>query len=401
MRIGIHADELTSFEVFDSIFSKSVAQMGGGVLIANASVVMRNVIFRSNSAVEGGGAVAFVSGTQTQLFKDCTFINGTADGGAGIYSRGGLLMISGGEFRDNLANAGADLSVAKAYLSISDVYFGNCRAGHACIYLNGSWTQSFSFVNSTLENSQVDEMSSGSIYITSATTTISNSTLKGNQVPLGSSLRVVDPIGTTTITDSVFDGNRGRIGGAALIFGSTTMSKVKIINNLASYSGGGILVSALGITETVNVTDCEFRGNIMEDHSSEQSSYVGGGGLLIEGDCTAVIDNCIFDSNQALYPEPNPGDPSNDVRGGGFYFVRHQSGNGHVTLRSSIFTNNIAFGFEPSGGGAAIAAGTVIVDNVDFINNTCFGFVPRDVANGGGLYTEVCVVLPLAVQAKS
>ncbi|MCH7925185.1 MAG: hypothetical protein IIC51_06590 [Planctomycetes bacterium] len=166
-----------------------------------------------------------------------------------------------------------------------------------------------------------------------------------------------DDIGLFVLADCVFAENRGvGAGGAYLRDVTASVSGCTFVGNEAVVDNVGGL-EALNIE--LSITDCVFANNFSASRC---------GGMWLSGIPTeTLIENCLFDSNEAL------------ETGGGLYCLS-PSATRPVTVRNCEFRNNVITPLGPGTGGGLHAVGEVInlIDCL-FVGNS-------SAIHGGGAY---------------
>ena len=166
-----------------------------------------------------------------------------------------------------------------------------------------------------------------------------------------------DDIGLFVLADCVFTENRG-VGAAGAYLRDVTASV-----SGCTFVGNEAVVDNVGGLEALNIelsiTDCVFANNFSASRC---------GGMWLSGIPTAtLIENCLFDSNEAL------------ETGGGLYCLS-PSATRPVTVRNCEFRNNVITPLGPGTGGGLHAVGEVInlIDCL-FVGNS-------SAIHGGGAY---------------
>ncbi len=192
---------------------------GGGLLVVNASPVIRHCTFRDNRALEGGGA--YVTGPGSVLFQDCFFTLNTADGGSAIRST------SGAPTTITMRRCAVTRNSAGAYTAGTigvwcNFVMENCLVAnndHATWVMDLSPSPSVSILNCTIANNR-SATTSGSPQVglaLGASSVIRNSILWGN-VAVGGGTPAMSGVlnlsGTLNITDSIVQQWDGTLAGA-------------------------------------------------------------------------------------------------------------------------------------------------------------------------------------------
>ncbi|MBQ7518154.1 MAG: hypothetical protein IJU13_07005, partial [Bacteroidales bacterium] len=257
--------------------------------------------------------------TLQATFVDCQFLDndntgGTNNVGAAVsVYYGAEASFTRCAFSGNLASAGAALNMdSNAVVAMTDCTFtGNKVSVHQA-------------------NNAQD--CGGAIKIFNGILTLNNCTLSSNGVEAatigyGGALWM-DQSETTTVTvnggsfESNYVANATGKGGAIFLQGGTlNLNDVTFSANACSAAamttgGGAVFIGydsyKSGRNVTLNVTGCEFDGNILADRGDDKNSSVGGGAFYIEPDAGKTV-TCSFTgttfSNHIL----------NDIYGGVFY----------------------------------------------------------------------------------
>jgi predicted outer membrane repeat protein len=180
----------------------------------------------------------------------------------------------------------------------------------------------------------------------------------------GTNMRVIEVgvIGKVTFENiEISGGNQGNgHGGGMSIYGSgnVTLGKgVKIINNKASYGGGGLLIRDGSI---VTLAGAEISGNIASGNYN-----AGGGGIMVSGQSSLIINDAKIENNTA-----------NDV-GGGIMYQGSAGGDGKFEINGGTITENTS---KKNGGGIYVNSGTFAMTNGNILNNNA--------KQGGGIYVR-------------
>ena len=126
--------------------------------------------------------------------------------------------------------------------------------------------------------------------------------------------------GSVYVSECVFIDNQSRLGGGIGIYnGTVIVSDCVVQRNFATLGGAGIIV----LNGSHSFSNVQFSNN---------EAAVLGGGLYCSGESICDVNNCIFDSNYAVFSA-----------GGGAFATQNAS----LTVTYSTFQNNLAL----SGGG--------------------------------------------------
>lgn len=92
---------------------------------------------------------------------------------------------------------------------------------------------------------------------------------------------------TLTVVGGVFEGNFGESGGGMNVHnGEIILESVEFLGNTASFAGGGLIANGQG---TVFLNGCTFKDN--------EAAFAGGALLYSPG----IVSHCLFDGNSAEY----------------------------------------------------------------------------------------------------
>jgi uncharacterized delta-60 repeat protein/CSLREA domain-containing protein len=308
---------------FGNANGSSPNDLGGGMYNTNSSPVLRNLIFRKNSADGGGG---LYNSNSHPSMQDITFEDNiaTAHGSGG----GGMLNVeSNPDLTDVLFNSnssfcgGGGLMNIRSDPSLLEVMFTNNTASTGAGMSNGESSPALLHVTFA-DNSAVDR---GGYY--------------GCGTPIGGGMNN-DSNSSPSLVDVTFSNNSADVGGGMANWQSnSSLEAVTFVGNSAQ-QGGGIFNDSNGLTLT-NVT---FNSN----------AAGAGGGMYDSGG--AFLTRVIFAHNSAQ-------------QGGGIAFF-----NGQPSLTDVVFDGNTA----DRGGGIDYSAGSLSMMNVALKNNSA--------TYGGGMY---------------
>jgi parallel beta-helix repeat protein/predicted outer membrane repeat protein len=158
--------------------------------------------------------------------------------------------------------------------------------------------------------------------------------------------------GDAIIIDCIFESNGGGGWGGGIFIDEAlpVISKCSFTNNYSSCEGGGIFICEASPL----ISNCNFVGN--------NSSAGGAIAYDIGG---AIIENCLFDRNSALFPGYG--------WGGALYFKY-----GDATVTRCTFSGNFS---DENGGAIAINMAEAEFRNCTISGNSALG-------NGGGLFVH-------------
>ncbi|MCH9663626.1 MAG: PASTA domain-containing protein, partial [Gammaproteobacteria bacterium] len=101
---------------------------GGGLRNAQGTLILENLIIRTNQSNGSGGGLSHLGGTLT--LRNTQVTNNTSEGlGGGLQAQNGTVTIDGNsQFRGNSANFGGGLSVGRANVTVTDTQVENNTA---------------------------------------------------------------------------------------------------------------------------------------------------------------------------------------------------------------------------------------------------------------------------------
>jgi len=326
---------------------------GGGILFANANLVVRDSAVTGNRASLSGGGISngFAPGSGNVTLVRSTIARNTAGesgGGLSIMGATSVLTVNASTVRRNVtsgfgggidastatvklthstvsgnyANSSGGLVAATATLANSTVT-GNTAAGATG---GGLWANTATLTNCTVSGNHSNVNGGG---IVGVTVKLTNSSVSGNTATIGDGGGLW--VTTATLTDSTVSGNHANVhGGGILAMSSATLTHSTVSGNTAaSDTGGGIR------TGTLTVTSSTVSGN-----------YAGsfGGGILATISAT-VTGSTVSDNHAASF-------------GGGINAV------------TATITRSTVSGNTTADGGGGIAAGTATLTNSTVSGNT-------------------------------
>ena len=334
------------------------AGSGGGALLANGRMTVRESIFQGNTSVRAGGgievggqaAAASLFVSDTDFLGNVTGRGNAAPGNGGAIhtSNARSLAIRDGLIRGNVAanegggvwiNDGDRLSVAGTEF-IANRALGNlAENGGGGLYNNGGIAR--------LED-----------------VTFRSNTAEGAAGSGGGILNTED--GTIIAVGVGFERNTASRagGGVEIVSGRLSGSQLVFLGNVTGGAGtanpgnGGAIHAATagGDSLTVSLTETLFLSNRAANEGG--AVWVGG-----SGSTNVRLQDAVFDANRA-------------VDGGGFYLTGGQD----AALVDGMFTDNAAL--RGDGGAALVDSGTLRVSGTLFDGNSASRF-------GGGIANGV------------
>lgn len=305
---------------------------GGGFLIdannanPNANPTIRNCIFRDNSADRGGGIYSKSRSNRPTLnnVSNCQFLNNAVTfSGGGVYKSGGFIgnqsTFFNCEFIDNNAVMGGGIFIDD---------------------LKGEQQ----IINCLFERDSAETEGGGIMLISDNddfSLLLKNSIIKDNEARSGGGMSYVyENFNENAISNIIID-------------------SCQIINNSGRLSGGGgLYFNMVNGTHTINISKSALRYN---------TCINGGGGIYIESETNTNINvtNCIFENNLV----------NNGNGCGAIYFAGAGNWNFSFDIRANIknslfFDNRDALGFFTGFGGNI----ELKANNCTFVNNDAHPF---------------------------
>ena len=313
---GIYCGENTSLTMTGGILRNNFAHKDGGAIFLAGGAAMKaeNVNFNCNKAEGKGAAIYCAKGSSVYAVKP-TLFNNTAPGKAGYNYE----SYANSFYRED-TSAIRSFTVLSPWIRDYTIY--------------SSWSQLKSDIesgkNKKIILSQDLVASSSDKEITIAHTYQVTVDLNGFSLDRNMSKAVdhggvfrVEPFSKLTVVDSSGN-NSGKIcggysvnGGGICNHGELEFRGGTVTGNRASKDGGGILTRKYGGP----YAKLDLTGGIIKDN---KANY--GGGLYVDGDCTAAIDHAVFTDNSA------------GTDGGGIY--GHEESN--LTIKNSHIGSNTA-----------------------------------------------------------
>lgn len=334
----------------------------------NAYHVVISVNNNANTLLDGVSIIGGYAYGSGNIFVDGQTIPRTA--GGGMYFRGSALVLNNVKIYNNESS----LSAGGIYVRTSQPTFNNSEISN-----NKSATGAGIFSFGT-----VDSVVTLTIQQNSVLSNNTSTTGTGGAINLSS-------YSTASFTDVTFSGNTGTHGGALYSIGTATkrnelnLLRVNFSENIANatgagagaiyihnrnnavlnfvtfnnnqaISGGAIFVQGVttDLTTELQLSNSSFTGNTARD----------GGGLFINSNVNATVENNSFKSNLA--------NATSTGSGGGAYIA-----GATVTLKGNSFSENASNG---SGGGAYILGANITIQDSFFSKNR------TNSGSGAGMY---------------
>ncbi|MBX7105216.1 MAG: right-handed parallel beta-helix repeat-containing protein [Gemmataceae bacterium] len=273
---------------------------GGAILNTDESLVLNDVVLKSNSSSANGGAIAATGAFVLTIGNSTITQNSTTGTGGAI----------------NLAST-ATITIDKSTFSL------NKSSGNgAGLQTTGISTSSITmsvFAQNSAGGSGGGFYHSGNVALTIADTTFSD-----NTSTIGGGFRTAGSLSTVTMDRSSVTGNlaTSTLGGGAYIGngGLVTINSSTFANNTATTSGGAIRFS----THTVTVNNSTFSGNV----ANGATTATGGGAIVLTGAGIVTINNSTIAKNSV---------PNSLAKGGGIFSTVSTN---TITINSTIIADN-------------------------------------------------------------
>ncbi len=307
------------------IFESNNATNGGGLYnLTGANPLLTNITFRNNIAATSGGAI-FNAGSNPAL-TDVSFSNNTANSAAGgaIYNTSSSPTLTNAAFTSNGAgsNGGAIFNEGGNVTINNGTFTSNAAGGNGG---NGgaifSTAANSTFLNNVTFTSNTGISDGGAIYNTGSNLTLKDGTFNNNTASSDGGA-IFSTGGTFNLTQGDFVQNRATAGLGGAVFLQTngaTITQADFLQN-RSANGGAIYNNS----NNVSVTSANFTLNIADAAGSV------GGAIYNDNGTGSQIINAAFSRNNA-------------ASSGGAIYQRQVSIAGAITtIINSSFSGNSA-----------------------------------------------------------
>ncbi|TAN52704.1 MAG: hypothetical protein EPN21_03305, partial [Methylococcaceae bacterium] len=273
---------------------------GGGIYATGAtgSLSISNSTISNNSSSNGGG-IYLTSKSATTTITNTTISNHAITGtGAGIYSNGSPLNISGSTISGNSnANAGQNggglfLTGAAATSTITSTSFtsnSSLAAGGGAIYISAD--ADLTITGGSLNSNAAGGTSGGAIFATGAGTTVGASkvNIKGNDAAQYGGGVYITASAAVTLTNCIVSGNTtdgytysdggGINNGATLTLMNTTIAGNYARRNGGGLSGGGTVTNSIFWGNTAGTSGPQINGAPTVTYSDISGGFAGTGNI--------------------------------------------------------------------------------------------------------------------------
>ncbi len=263
---------LTGFSIINGYGSR-----GGGIYIVQSSPVVSNCYFNGNSAVSGGGAIAWEDYSRP-VIDNCVIEGNTAGGGGGIdcYSPGGV--ISNCVIQRNAAHIGGGICCTEA----NTVIIGCDISGNSAISMGGGILCGV-FANPTIikcliGNNSCDGSGGGIYCFKMSSPSLDSCVITGNSAPGHSGGGIYTSESRIRMERCVVSYNFALEGGGLHFEASEpSLSNCTVSENTAGGAAGGIYCAPFSDITTVNsiVTGNNGFGGVHFGYSSSADISYG------------------------------------------------------------------------------------------------------------------------------
>jgi len=250
-------------------------------------------VISADTTIDGGSQVTISGGHSVGVFsvnagvkftvQNLIIANGNGEGGGGILSYGGVLIVSNSTFSGNSTPVhfvGGAISSGGTLAVANSAFSGNSAGAGGAIENYGTLT----VTNSTFSGNSASEGMSGGGIDNSGTLTVTNSTFSDNSALFGGGIASNAGMLKVSITNSIFSGNSAGFGGGIVNEGTLALTNSTLSGNHAMDSGGGIY--QVGGGSTLTITNSTLSGN----------SALVGGGIVNGGDRLTLTNTIVANS---------------------------------------------------------------------------------------------------------
>ena len=219
-----------------------------------------------------------------------------------------------GGFKGNVLGTGYETALSQrdwfTNIAIIDGTNGRgagLKAYHVVTGAAGATIDGFTIQNGDATGATAVDKRGGGVYVNNASITMTNCIIQNNAADNAGAGAYIN-VSASVISRCIFKNNTARV------------------NTANGYGGAGMCLDTAPGNPTV--TNCIFYGNQIT------GSAGGGGGLLIYGAISPIIQNCTFTANICPAPQTPPGPGTGTAGGGG---AMHVAGGATPTVRNCIF----------------------------------------------------------------
>lgn len=269
---------------------------GGGLQVEDTMLTLRDVIFSANRAQTLGGGLYVRRGASVTI-EHSAFINNEGSNGGAVHSSSPLILRNV-LFASNTAN----LSGAAAYLTGTDVdyemrqvtFVANTAAnnGGAIYFVGRSLTLDSVFAqdNRTPTDDGGFLSATGTGHVKSMT--LRNAIVNSNEARNGGAIFMTDASDLLTVEHASFDGNTATADGGALHVqsGQAQVINATFSGNEAASEGGAIFVRNGSVTlQHITAREGSGQGSVLAVTGSSGSAAVTLANNLFSGDCDISV----------------------------------------------------------------------------------------------------------------
>jgi len=271
---------------------------GGGILAADADLVVRDCTIVGNQSTSAGGGISNLNGTgfiklvRTTVARNVAGANANG-GGVFVLSPGELTIVDGSIRRNYSAGAGGGIYAPTATLTHTTI-----AENVAGAFGGGVRTNSVTLTRCTIRGNVAASLGGGLFAPTQVTLT--SSTVSGNSSFTGDGGGIL--AGAANVTNCTISGNSAAGNGGGMNAATATLTNATVSGNLSRTDGGGVYAT------TATMLNCTVVENIA----------VHGGGLFHNTGGTFSVRNTIVALNLVDVSGFGP-----DVAGGPFTSQGH------------------------------------------------------------------------------
>jgi hypothetical protein len=283
---------------------------GGGILVSNADLVIRDSVITGNRTSGPGGGISNKYGPGTgnvTLIRSTVSGNVSGDDGGGIYVRAfgsdpvptSTLTLSKCTVRRNIA----DLSGGGIWAGTANLTSSTVSGNAAGFFGGGIYASTANLTNSTVSGNTAGTAGGG---IWASTANLTNSTVSGNTA--GRFAGGIDA-GTANLTNSTVSGNTAGTRSGGIAAGTANLTNSTVSGNTAGTEGGGIwALRGSFLNSTIAENIAATGGGIYRSGTSGTFSVkntlialnlvaFGGTGPAVNGEFTSLGHNLIGDGS--------------------------------------------------------------------------------------------------------
>lgn len=278
-------------------------QIGGGIMMRSANLLIEDVIIANNSTAWGGGAACYSSTGEPMInvtFRRVNFLNNTASYAGALYITYANVQLEdvAGSLNSASSNAGMMLVSSSANVNCKESSFNNNSASG-----NGGAV--------SVDNS--------------STATFSNCEFLQNTANIGGGC-IVNGTGSAIFKNSIIKGCISTFGAATALQGSALTSKISLINTLIAGNKATNSAANYVTQGTLEIINTTISGNTKE-------------GILNTGGLVNVFNSILYGNETGI---------------SGTYIAKYSivqeaadDHTNHITSVDPLFLNSVAYNIAP------------------------------------------------------